>query len=445
MKQQQTERGEADRSQLRIKHLCRKSVLYQATDPEASLWLARKTAEAICRQLFIDVVSPNPGTMMLDKLIEKLSPDVLPKHVQVALRSIQHYGNLGVHEQGDGQAGITPQYVKACTASLESCVIWYFCDWLKENEFDVGTVLQTDDHTRRPLTDLIIGSLETTLPCSAQPTISHSSVGVTVIERVVDFWKKAGRELQDGDRVSIEGTLSQYAPLLVGDHKTKRQLHLEFRDTLSKTLSEDQKADINSILAYTAGQMVMRCAEAQGEYIYLGLYHAIVRNSIPIFVRRDYYSEVVNDIFFKCGQATFDARVVGYLRSAPSALKKSLFQEHATDRLISPRLLDDATRPILCIFVDGSDSHISRIGTTKYLDGDIWLSVEVEGREYFRSRFCDLSDRQDVESEAKSLSNELRSEFGEGEFRVLLQFDDQLTVVEYESTEIRSIKDMLFG
>ncbi|MFW6101030.1 MAG: hypothetical protein ACOC90_06555, partial [Bacteroidota bacterium] len=112
--------------------------------------------------------------------------------------------------------------------------------------------------------------------------------------------------------------------------------------------------------------------------------------------------------------------------------------------LISPRLLEDTKRPIHCIFVDGEDSSISALAPTKYLDGDIWLAIEANGEEFFRSRFCDLADKNDVESQAKALSEEIQSEFGGTGYRILMQFDDQAGLLPYEPAELNHIRNMLF-
>lgn len=429
---------------MRVKYLYGKSIWYQGTDPEATLWLARKTSEAICRQLFIDTISPNPGNLMLDKMIEKLSSKVLPKHIQVALRSIQHYGNLGAHEQGCDETLVTPHYVTACLASLESFVTWYFREYLSEEDFDPKQVVQSINNQKHPLTNLVIGSLETTLPSSSASLDNSTASSAIRVERISEFWKTVSPKTSDGTRVAIDGTLSQYAPLLVGDPRTKRELHLEFRKALSHKLSRKQEADINTMLAYTAGQMVLRFHEACNEWFYLGLYHSIVRNSIPVFVAKDYYRDFVARIFSQYDQPTFDAHVEGHIRVAPSSIKKQLFQKNQTDRLISPRLLEDSKRPIHCIFVDGNDSLISVLGPAKYLDGDIWLAIEANGEEFFRSRFCDLADKNDVESQAKALSEEIRSEFGSTGYRVLMQFDDQAGLLPYESSELSYIRSMLF-
>jgi len=44
----------------RIKEYHAKTLSYQTSDPEASLWMTRKAVEAICRQIFILEISDNP-------------------------------------------------------------------------------------------------------------------------------------------------------------------------------------------------------------------------------------------------------------------------------------------------------------------------------------------------------------------------------------------------
>jgi len=102
----------------RIKVLYDRTLSYRNNDPETSLMHARKAAEAICRQLFIKEISPSPGNLMLDGLIEKLTAtNVLPKNIAIPLRTIQAYGNFAAHEHDDNTRAITTEYSKRTTST----------------------------------------------------------------------------------------------------------------------------------------------------------------------------------------------------------------------------------------------------------------------------------------------------------------------------------------
>ncbi len=99
---------------------------FSASNPKAALWMARKTAEAICRQLFVEHISPNPGDLTLDKYIELLSSNgLLEKNIIIPLQTIRNYGNFGAHDQGEESDKITNDYIKPCLHSLETVIIWY--------------------------------------------------------------------------------------------------------------------------------------------------------------------------------------------------------------------------------------------------------------------------------------------------------------------------------
>lgn len=114
-----------ERTVQRIAELQKRAMSYQNNDPETALMHARKAAEAICRSIFVQEINRNVGSLMLDELIQKLTAaKVLPRPIQVPLRTIQAFGNLGAHEQDDVEE-ITPEYVQSCLQSLSIVVDWY--------------------------------------------------------------------------------------------------------------------------------------------------------------------------------------------------------------------------------------------------------------------------------------------------------------------------------
>jgi len=104
-----------------------KAHAYTGTDPEVSLMFARKAAEAICKILHIDKISPNiPPKDTLGQLLDKLMHGKhLDPRVVVSLTSIQSHGNYGSHDQGDDSEQIDREFVESCMKSLDS-----LCNWL---------------------------------------------------------------------------------------------------------------------------------------------------------------------------------------------------------------------------------------------------------------------------------------------------------------------------
>lgn len=115
----------------RIKNLYGKALSYQNIDPEVALWQARKSAEAVCKQIYLlEGVADNNkpvSKMMLNDLVQVLArSEALPTHIIISLRTIQDFGNFGTHDQGQENAYITEDYIKPCLQSLATVVEWYF-------------------------------------------------------------------------------------------------------------------------------------------------------------------------------------------------------------------------------------------------------------------------------------------------------------------------------
>ena len=87
---------------------------------------ARKTAEAVCKILYVDKISEHiPPPTALEKLLEKLKHEKhLSKQLELQLRTIQTHGNFGSHDQGDDSDEISAEYVEPCVKSLDFVVKW---------------------------------------------------------------------------------------------------------------------------------------------------------------------------------------------------------------------------------------------------------------------------------------------------------------------------------
>lgn len=107
-----------------------KAQMYADVDPEIALMQARKSAEAICRNIFTVEIG-EPGKIMLDELIKKLAEKkIIPTKILIPLGTIQAYGNYGSHAQSEAQS-IDPGYVVPCLSAMAQLVDWYFTEYLK--------------------------------------------------------------------------------------------------------------------------------------------------------------------------------------------------------------------------------------------------------------------------------------------------------------------------
>ena len=123
----------------RVKILYEKTIKYQREDPEISLAQARKSAEAICKQIYIreglEKGSKPASKMMLNDLISSLvRSSMLPPHVQISLGTIQAFGNFGTHDQGMDSENITEEFIQPCLGALSTVVDWYFTSYHQKSD-----------------------------------------------------------------------------------------------------------------------------------------------------------------------------------------------------------------------------------------------------------------------------------------------------------------------
>lgn len=259
------------------------------------------------------------------------------------------------------------------------------------------------------------------------------------LEKINEFWEK---NLRDGDYVEIEGTLSPYIPMLIGPPKLKRELHREYRRAIPKEDYMSSKPVVDAYLAFTAGQMVWRLDLNDFPWVFMGLYHCIVRNSILVLVDVDYYKRVVKYYFDRAmNPFAIDVRIRGKVGSVPYSILNTLVESfRVSSRKIRPEILE-----MRVLIVDGrDDTKIEYIGKSKYLDGDIWVAVEYGGNEFFVSRFVDISDPEDLKMESQNLKNDVQKYLPHG--RIIFQFDQVEKLISgYQRITLEELKRRFIG
>ena len=98
-----------------------KAIEYGQSDPETALLHARKSADAICRDVYETEYQASPKGLTLGKMIEALSKqrDILPKKVMYALRVIQNFGGANAHENID-------ECLEPALKFFSIIIVWYF-------------------------------------------------------------------------------------------------------------------------------------------------------------------------------------------------------------------------------------------------------------------------------------------------------------------------------
>lgn len=428
---------------MRIQKLYQKCLVYQEVDPETFLSQARKTVEAILKVVYVahglDKSGKPVAKLMINDMLSGLTREnQLPQHIAIPMQTIQAYGNFGTHDQGTDSIDITNDYVQPCLTALNTSYQWFM------DNFGAAAIAEADGEDDSPISKLIKGSFNQGAFGIGKDDFGRSKGGDAIpLEKITEFWHMETSRLAAEPTIEIEGTLSKYAPLLVGDPSMKKSLHLEFRKSLAKQISDDKRSGVNTLLGYTAGQMVIRFSLPDMEWEFLGLYQGIVRNSIPIFVEKEYYRSVVEPLFTSDEPYCIEAVVRGRVGTLPGSFVSDFVKQNQLGDLIAFRVIEDASRPTYGLLIDGNDSEISYVRRTRYLDGDIWVALELDDGEVFLSRFCDLSDPADVQASSNSLQSEIKSEYQDRIKKVIFQYDqDNRDLSAVQSVQLASLQQL---
>jgi hypothetical protein len=205
--------------------------------------------------------------------------------------------------------------------------------------------------------------------------------GVEEIGGVKEFWEAHRRDtLNTGSYVTVEGTLSMYAPMIFGDPRLIKQRHFEFRDALST----EAPTSIDALVSISSGQPVVRLEPMKGVY-YAGLYQGIGRNSIPVFVD-EHRLDAWCDERTRSSKQVWDVALTGQLDDLPTEW----------DDFFSIFGLDQEA-PEYAIYVqDDSTSNIEYRGETKFFEADVWAAYEHGGERGWITRCPDFAERTEV-------------------------------------------------
>jgi hypothetical protein len=290
------------------------------------------------------------------------------------------------------------------------------------------------EQLNQEIRELIAGGLATDvrkmsrdLQSVAAKEIDRVSSGGKTIDKqydsVMQFWADK-QHLREGDLIEINGTFSEFAPLVIGYPKAKRMLHMEYRRALEKNrrLGKKKIRTLNACMSISAGQMVYRDRNATETGVFCGLYESIIRNAIPLFVVRDYYESSLRPMMLKRSKDTFEAKVVGRVTKRKMRRLKKFIEKYGMTSFISQKVIDDLCKDSFGLLVNGEGTSISYLGRSKYLDGDVWIAGEQNGVEFFETAFLDIGDPNDREDALVTLREKLEDRRGKP--RLVAQYDE---------------------
>lgn len=192
----------------RIKSSYEKSFYYRE-DPDTSLIHARKSAEAICKQIYrqenLEKGAKPADKLMLNDLIQALNrKKCIPQYISINLGTIQVFGNFGTHDQGEDIHYATPESIMPCLQALTTVMKWYFGEY-HENEIYFKPIELTENSSIRGTTRVPnMPAMEVTanIPKMKQPSHTHGTeeiipniqgiAGRKKIEQPIGVIKKIG-------------------------------------------------------------------------------------------------------------------------------------------------------------------------------------------------------------------------------------------------------------
>jgi hypothetical protein len=221
---------------------------------------------------------------------------------------------------------------------------------------------------------------------------------------VSQFWREVDVLAEQKRLVSIAGTFSEFAPFMTGPPIAKEALHKDFREQIDvQGLGNSESVD--ACLSLTAGQMVVRVdfASFNSKYVYFGLYNSIVRNSIPVFIERNYFQQMANGIFVD-GQSSIEACVTGKISRIDNSFVFDYLDKYDLTREFKGSTLDYLRGSSFCLVVDGDNTRVDCLDPNpRYLDGDIWFGLQTGGKEIFVTTFLNIADDQVRREETTNL------------------------------------------
>ena len=220
------------------------------------------------------------------------------------------------------------------------------------------------------------------------------------------FWRTGSDLMRGFEIVTVQGTFSQFAPMLMGPPSAKRVLHREFRRAIEthRRFGERKRLTINACMSISAGQMVHREVRTEHRKRLVGLYESIVRNGIPIFVLPEYHDRELVPAFQDAG-GSYEATVTGRLFLLDNNYIRRFLASQGIDKILPAFVIGDLCRDAYALEVGGPGTGVQRLANqpTRYLDGDIWLALKSDRGERFVTAFVDITNETERNEEMERM------------------------------------------
>ena len=226
----------------RVKSLYEKSIKFKKEEPEIALSQARKSVEAICKQIYINEGMEKGGKpasrMMLDELSTALDrKGIFPVKVSIAIGAVQRYGNFGSHDQGHESDDIGEEFVNTCLSALSTVIEWYFNKYHQKSDIIDITILNVTAPTPQKEPVTVVKEVPDTGQGSNVKPVTASSEKEPPKKR--EGAKRFSMEEGNYSDKELEDALKEY---FSPDGKTEGKIErrIKVRSYLKILLSEDR-------------------------------------------------------------------------------------------------------------------------------------------------------------------------------------------------------------
>ncbi len=205
-----------------------KALQYSTIDPEVALGESRKTAEAILKLLYNEQRDQDPKNQLFNKPVEKKMLSDLasimekikryPLIVATAVRTIQAFGNIGAHDQGEEADHVDQDSILACTTALSTLMKWFWQEFNQDlTRLELNATTNTDSaQTNTTLTDLLEQGVSSALQGANTAVDTMNDIANTLIPQASSVNTSPESNLETNDTTVPEATKSSRTPLLAG-------------------------------------------------------------------------------------------------------------------------------------------------------------------------------------------------------------------------------------
>lgn len=218
-----------------------------------------------------------------------------------------------------------------------------------------------------------------------------------------------------GDTIQIQGSLTEYGPMVFGHPRKIKARHFALREAMS---DKETSGELDGLISLSSGNALIRKPIVKGpeerDWKYAGLYEGIGRNAVPLLIDGEVFTtwkteRRAEDQKREREHHVWDVSITGILQDGADEWK----------RLMSTFGLPDDH--VYTVYVP-PDGTIEYIGEPRFFEADIWAVFQVDGENRWVSRCPDFTIPSEIANDIAAIVKTGES-FG----------DDATLIAQYDS------------